>query len=136
MPYLVDTSYFVALKVADDTNHDRAEEIFADILDGKYLDLLTLDYVLDEAVTAVRRRTRRHDLAVEVADLIANSKYVTMEYVIRDDVVAALSAYRKYKDKLLSFTDWVQVKNIESHGYSGIVSFDSDFDKVGVPRIH
>ncbi len=135
MPYFVDTAFFVALKIADDDDHERAEEIFADVLENKYGALLASDYILDEAVTFVRRRTRNYDLAVEVIKMITNSKWVDLKYVTKEEVEAAVVAYKKYNDKDLSFTDWVSVKMIEFRGLHGIVSFDGHFDKVNVSRI-
>ena len=135
MPYFVDTSFFVALFNADDDNHSRAEEIFVEIGNGKYGKLKASDYVLDEAVTVARKRTRRHDIAVRVAEMISNSVWIDMVYVIKDEVIKALKEYRRYQDKELSFTDWVSVLQIRSRGWQGIISFDEDFDKVGMTRI-
>ncbi len=135
MPYFADTAFLVALKIADDYHHDRAEEIFADVLEDKYGTLLSSDYILDEAVTFVRSRTGRYDLAVDVIKMITKSKWIDMRYVTNDEVQAALAEYIKHDDKELSFTDWVSVKMIEFRGFHGIVSFDKDFDRVGIKRI-
>lgn len=132
---MVDSNYFVALKVAKDPYHGRAEEIFADIANGLYGKLFTCDYVLDEAVTAMRVRTGSHVLAMEVANMIMNSKYVEMLYVIKEEVEAAMASYRQFEDKELSFTDWVLAKQIEYRSYAGIISFDADFDAIGISRV-
>ncbi len=135
MPYFGDTSFFVSLKI-EDNNHKRAEEIFVDILAGKYGKIETSDYVLDEAVTVVRKRTKRYDLAVDISRMITRSVWVNMNYATRDEVDAALDAYIQHKDKDLSFTDWVLVKEIEFHGWHGIISFDKGFDTVQISRIY
>jgi predicted nucleic acid-binding protein len=136
MPYFVDTNFFVALINEDDDYHDRAEEIYVDILNSKYGKLFTSDYVLDEAITVMRVRTKKHDLAVRVGDMISSTVMIKMIYVIANEVFEALNEYKKHDDKDLTFTDWVLVRQIKGRGYHGIVSFDHHFDQVGIKRIH
>ena len=98
--------------------------------------LLTSDYVLDEAVTAMRVRTKSYDLAVRVGDMISKSVMINMTYAIKNDITEALNEYKNHKDKDLTFTDWVLVNQIKRKGCNGIISFDRHFDQVGIKRIH
>lgn len=131
----MDTSYFVALISAIDDNHARAEEIFVGINNGDYGKLRASDYVLVEAITVVRVRTRRHDLAVRVAEMISNSVMVDFITVTKEELQKALKDYKRKADKDLSIADWVSVAQIEMRGMHGILSFDSGFDQVSVKRI-
>ena len=71
----------------------------------KYNKLYTSNYVLDESVTHVLYRTKRHDYALRMLDLITNSRYITMLWVTEDVQNKAIFLFRKYTDKMLSITD-------------------------------
>ncbi len=120
----------------DDVHHGDAQRIFADCLGGRDPRFVTSDYILDEAATLIKRRTRRHEMAVKVIRMITESDWVTFEFVEEDTVEEAKDRYIKYDDKDLSFTDWVSVVHMDKKDYDGIVSFDEDFDGVGVNRIY
>ncbi len=132
---LVDTTVFAAFINKKDKDHARAQEIFSDIRNGSIVHPISNDYILDEAVTLVRRRTGRHDLAVSVADLIMRSRDITFTYVLKDDIQRAVEEYRKGSDKDLSFTDWISVCYIRKMGMKKIIAFDQHFDQVGIERI-
>lgn len=106
-----------------------------EINNGVYGKLRASDYVLVESITVVRKRTKRHDLAVRVAEMISNSVMVDFITVTKDELQRALKEYKKKSDKDLSIADWVSVAQIEMRGMHGILSFDSGFDQVGVKRI-
>ncbi len=135
MPYFIDTSFFVALKNKIDDFHGRAEEIVADILNDKIERPYCSDYILDEAITTVRSETKNHEKAVEIGNMIMNSKYVSMKRVENNIISKAFESYKQYKDKELSFTDWTCIHFIEQKGLSGIISFDHHFEQVGIPML-
>lgn len=91
--------------------------------------------VLDEAVTAVRRKTKNHSLAVRAAKMTSGSKMVTMSHVTKSQVSDALAEYRNHRNLDLSFTDWVITCQIREKGLHGIISFDEHFDDVKIARI-
>lgn len=136
MPYLVDTNFFIALLITDDAFHDDAQNILVDIQEGVYSKLYTSDYILDEAVTLIRRKTKRYDLAVQIADMISNSGYIEMMHITPQEVSHAILEYKNHNDKDLTFTDWVCVCQINAKGWHGIISFDSHFDQIDVKRIY
>ena len=133
--YLVDTGFFVAFLNEKDTHHEDAQRVFSECLGGRDPKLITTDYVLDEAVTLIRRRTGRHELAVKIIEMINDSDWVELEFVDKEVVKKAVSKYVEFEDKELSFTDWVSAVQIDEMGYGGIISFDSDFDGIGLDRI-
>ncbi|MFW6197096.1 MAG: type II toxin-antitoxin system VapC family toxin [Thermoplasmatota archaeon] len=133
--YLVDTGFFVAFLNEDDRHHGDAQRIFSECLGGRDPKFVTIDYVLDEAVTLIRRRTGSHELAVKMIEMIKDSEWVRLEFVDEEVVKKAISKYVEFEDKELSFTDWVSAVQIDEMGYDGIISFDSDFDGIGLDRI-
>ena len=133
---LIDTSAFAAFINKKDKDHKRAQEIFSDIRNGrKYVKPITNEFVLDETITLVRKRTKRHNLAVKIADFIMKTRNIDFQWVKEDDVEKALKDYRRYDDKDLSFTDWVLVSHIKRNGMKQIIAFDRHFDQVGLERI-
>jgi uncharacterized protein len=53
----VDSSAWLAVSDVRDGNHEAALEFHVDLLGGKAGRLLTSDYVLDETLTLMRRRS-------------------------------------------------------------------------------
>ena len=76
MRLFIDTGPFMALHNKRDKQHSDAVESFDKIRDGKtsYRKLYTSDYVLDEAVTGCRQRTRNHGLSVALGTLVLSSE--------------------------------------------------------------
>ncbi len=68
--------------------------------------------------------------------MITESQWVDLEFVNKDIVMKAKEMYIKYDDKELSFTDWISYVQIDENCYDGIISFDREFDKVGLNRKH
>ena len=78
MPYFADTSFFLALKNKKDEYHGKAEEIVNEILHGRMDRPYSSDYILDEAITLVRRELKNHKTAVEIGKMIISSKFINM----------------------------------------------------------
>ncbi len=135
MAHFADSSFFIALHNKSDDHHKEAQEIFLDIKDGKYGKLETSDYILDEGVTVTRQKTNDHNAAMNVGRMINDSVYTMMNRVVKAYIDDAFESYRRNPDKTLSFTDWVSYHMIQFRGLGGIISFDGDFDEVGVPRV-
>lgn len=68
--------------------------------------------------------------------MITESQWVDLEFINKDIVMKAKEMYIKYDDKELSFTDWISYVQIDKNCYDGIISFDREFDKVGLNRKH
>ena len=135
MPILIDTGFFVALGNKDDAHHEHADELLEDLLKGKWGTRITTDYILDEAITLVRRRLKNHKIAVEIGRMIINSKYINMVKVEKNMIEKAFESYEKYQDKDLSFTDWTSYHLIKQKSLGGIISTDHDFEKVGIKML-
>jgi len=133
--HFADSSFFVALLNKRDHHHKKAQEIFSDVLNGKYGKLVTSDYILDEGMTVTRQKTKDYEAAMKAGRMIKDSAYTKMTYIIKVYVEDAYKSYKEHTDKTLSFTDWTSYHVIKFKGLSGIISFDEDFDEVDIPRI-
>src|SRR5205807_8940199 len=90
-----------------DKQHSDAVESFDKIRDGKtsYRKLYTSDYVLDEAVTGCRRRTRNHELTVVLGTLILSSESMLILRVDENTFLEAWELYKSRREIPLSLTD-------------------------------
>jgi predicted nucleic acid-binding protein len=132
----IDTGAFVAYHNKDDKNHEKATEIFKDIAKDKfYTKLITSDYIIDEAVTTCRVRTKRHDLSVLLGETILNSESISTIKINEYIFSAAWELYKKYKDVDLSFTDCTIVIIMNLYDINQIFSFDEHFDVFKFSRI-
>jgi len=101
----------------------------------KYNRLYTSNYVLDESVTHILYRRKRHDHALRMLDLITNSRYITMLWVTDDAQNRAIFLFRKYTDQILSMTDCTSAVLMNDYGIDTIFTFDSDFKALGFKTI-
>ena len=134
MSVFIDTGVFYAHHDRDATRHDEAHAFFEALLDGKFGQPYTNDYVFDEVVTLTQRRTGTHDAARTIADRIRGvdpfPDVIALEFVDQAVFESALDVFETYADHSLSFTDAVSVAHCEAASIDQIASFDDDFDGV------
>jgi predicted nucleic acid-binding protein len=135
MTIFIDTGIFIALRNADDEQHQRSKELMKKALKAEYGRIYTSDYIIDEAVTTALVRTRRHDLAVDVGKYILESPRITKLWTNREIFELAWQKFKALKDKPLSFTDSTTLAHIQKNQIKKILSFDSGFDGL-VQRIY
>ena len=132
MSVFVDTGVFCAHHDVDADCHEDAVRVFDEILDGRYGQPYTSDYVLDEAITLTRARTGSFEAANSLAKRVCGTgpypAVVELCHTAPDDVTETLDIYRRYADHDLSFTDAMTIRLCESRGFDVVCSFDSDFD--------
>jgi len=128
MTIFIDTGIFIALRNADDEQHQRSKELMKKALKAEYGRIYTSDYIVDEAVTTALVRTRRHDLAVDVGKYILESPRITKLWTTREIFELAWQKFKALKDKPLSFTDCTTLAHIQKNQIKKILSFDSGFD--------
>jgi hypothetical protein len=128
MTIFIDTGIFIALRNADDEQHQRSKELMKKALKAEYGRIYTSDYIIDEAVTTALVRTRRHDLAVDVGKYILESPRITKLWTTREIFELAWQKFKAFKDKPLSFTDSTTLAHIQKNQIKKILSFDSGFD--------
>lgn len=128
MTVFVDTGIFVALRNAEDINHQKSKEIMQSTLKGDWGRIYTSDYIIDEAITTALVRTKRHDIAVDVGSYIIDSPRIIKIVVDNEIFNAAWLVFQNLKDKSLSFTDCTSIALSQKIGIKQILSFDSGFD--------
>ena len=130
MKLFLDTGAFVARLDKKDAHNKKAVATFEAIMSGelKYQRLYTSNYILNEAVTHVLYRTKIHQNAVKILDLITASKYIEMLWVTEEIQSEAIELFRKYNDQLISITDCTSAVLMEKNGIDSIFTFDTDFE--------
>lgn len=138
MSVLVDTGVIVAHLNQRDPRHDAARAAMKAVFAGRRGRAFASDYVLDEAVTLARRRTKSHAVAMSVADFILGRRdfrpFFEVLMVTGPVFRSALQVFERYHDKDLSFTDATSIALIEKRHIDHILTFDADFEGI-VPRI-
>jgi hypothetical protein len=127
----LDTGFFVAFHNSRDVNHKRAVELMEKLLEGEYGPIFTSDYIFDEAVTVAYVRTGRHDLAVDIGNLILgidHPKFVTILPIKEEIFENTWSIFTNYPKRGFSFTDCSSIALIRKLDIKSIVSFDRGFD--------
>jgi len=135
MAVFIDTGVFIALRNADDENHQRAKGLMKRALKAEFGKIFTSDYVIDEAITVALVRTGRHDLALDIGKYIIESPRIIKLWTTREIFETAWQKFQTLKDKHLSFTDCTTLAHIEKNNIKQILSFDSGFDGL-VQRIY
>jgi predicted nucleic acid-binding protein len=135
MAVFVDTSVWIAARNLDDVNHLRAKEILTSMLKGELGEIYTSDYILDEVVTLMLKRTKRLELAIEMGEYILKSPRIRKLRVTEEIFDDAWKKFKSLKGKLMSFTDCTSLVLMEKRGIEYIASFDSGFDGLA-RRIH
>lgn len=130
MAVFIDTGVFVALRNADDENHERSKELMRRALKAEFGRIYTSDYVIDEALTTALVRTRRLDLAVDIGRYIMESPRITKLWTTKEVFEIAWQKFMVLKDKTLSFTDCTTLAHMEKNGINQVLSFDSGFDGI------
>ncbi len=80
-------------------------------------------------------RRKRHDHALQMLDLIVDSRYITVLWVTNDVQNRAIFLFRKYTDQILSMTDCTSAVLTNDYGVDAIFTFDSDFKALGFKTI-
>ncbi|WP_436930125.1 type II toxin-antitoxin system VapC family toxin [Halosimplex halobium] len=134
MSVFLDTGLYYALQNEGSSRHEPARTAFDAVFRGRFGSAFTSEYVYDEAVTLVRKRTGRYDEAKTVGDrILGRDGYpdaVDFHFVSRAEFDFAVEAFDRYDDQPLSFTDATTVALVEAHDIDRVLAFDDDFDGV------
>ena len=133
MRLFIDTGPVTARYSKADVHHTDAVESFNNIGRGEthYQKLYTSDYVLDEAVTLCRRRTRSHKVSVELGEAILSSKSIVLLKVDGEVLEEAWEFYKNRSEIALSLTDCTTAVLAGKHGITDIFTYDADFQSLG-----
>ncbi|MFQ5759264.1 MAG: type II toxin-antitoxin system VapC family toxin [Candidatus Bathyarchaeia archaeon] len=127
MACLIDTAVFIAAYFPKEVHHQDAKEIITAIQTQQVRRALITDYILDETVTFIRKKTGA-EVSNIVLDTLLGSPNLDLLKVNKKHFEAGIAFFKRYDQ--LSFTDATTVAVMKDKGINLIYSFDSDFDTV------
>jgi uncharacterized protein len=125
----VDTGAWFALADRSDQHHDRAVDIYLNLL-RRYHHLTTTNLVVAETYIFIRRALG-HQSGIDFLQNIAASPRVIKlhsDSVLEEEAEGIL---QKYQDQDFSYTDAVSFAVMKQHGISKAFSFDQHFVTAG-----
>jgi uncharacterized protein len=128
--FFIDTGVFIGLYNLRDERHAQARALVEEALKGKLGAAYTSDYVLDEAVTYIKKKTSDPKFVTDLIDFIQNSGKIEILHINREVFASAKMCMEKYPSMPLSFTDWTIANLVEIKGIDYLLSFDSGFDSL------
>ncbi len=134
----VDTGPFIAYYSRRDQDHTTATTTFRKIAQGEtpYRKLYASDYILDEAITLCRARTRDHKLSVQLGTDLLTSKTIVLLNVDKAVLKGSWELYKQRGDIGLSFTDSTTAVLARTHGITDLYTYDhKDFNPLGFHTI-
>lgn len=128
MRLFLDTGPIVAYYNKRDRDHPTALRSFQKTYEKRtlYTKLYTSDYVLDEAITTCRARTRNHKLSVQLGTDLFSSKTIILLRVDEDALQQSWDLYKERSDVELSFTDCTIASLAKRHGITTIFTYDQE----------
>jgi predicted nucleic acid-binding protein len=129
----MDTSGWVALKHKGDTFWQTATTLHRALLTSgaRYV---TSNFVLDEAYTLLLHRAGHH-VAVELEEEIRASRLVTVIRITLEWEDEAWQMFKRYTDKMFSFTDCTSFVVMRLRGIWEAFTNDHNFEQVGYQRL-
>jgi len=123
-----DTSYLVALFRENDEKNARAVEMSRGINERVF----STFHVLSEFVTFISAKDG-NKAAYSAGTKIANSE-IAFVNTMSEDIAPSLEYIRKFPG--LSMCDAISAATMDKLAVKKILSFDSDFDRLGFERLH
>src|SRR4051812_1006232 len=102
----IDTSYLIAVEVADDQKHNIASRHWRALSETSSTTLVTSSYILVEVVTFLNNR-RLHPKAVELGNNLLSSRAINFIHVDEELLYEGWDYFQKHKDKTYSLTDCI-----------------------------
>ena len=123
----LDSSFIVAYKIENDSHHGKAVKIINEIVEGKHGEAVISDYIFDETITVVFRRSNMLSLAIEVGNELKDSIEI-----ITVDNLSFENSWKIFNDQdnKFSFTDCTIIDLMKRKDIKDIATFDEDFKKV------
>ena len=126
----LDTSYLLALEVANDQYHSAAVEHWSRVQDRGLPGLVTTSGVFTEVVTYLNSRNL-HAKAVEVGASLLESPSVQMVHEDEELLADAWQFFIRHADKRYSLTDCASFVLMQRLGLTTAFAFDHHFRQAG-----
>lgn len=132
MKVFIDTSAFVALLVDKETDHKTVAKKYHEYRQKRTI-LLTSDYILDELFTRLLY-FKQVDIKKYIQKLKESISKGEITVLRVDEALfeKALTAFLKFSDHKLSFTDVTSYTLLKDFSLDEIFTLDDDFKKVRV----
>ena len=128
----LDTSYLLALEIANDQNHRAAIRHWQQITKS-LPPLVTTSFILDEVVTYFNSRGY-HAKAVQVGNNLLTSPSVQFVHVDTALLFEGWSYFQQHEDKNYSLTDCISFVVMRRLNLSTALTFDKHFEQAGFAR--
>ncbi len=125
----VDSSYWIALELTDDQNHQAAQAHW-NSLDLADADLVTTSYVFDESVTFLNSRNA-HQTALNLGESMLLSPRIELIHVDEELFFDGWKMFQKYDDKGFSLTDCISFIVMKRYDIYTALAFDKHFVQAG-----
>jgi uncharacterized protein len=126
----VDSSAWLAISDVRDGNHSRALAFNTRLVSGFSGGLLTSDYVMDETLTLLRKRSGT-EIAKKLASGVERSSTLQLIWVTPAHYRAALDLFLNQRHTTWSFTDCTSFVIMRELKVRRAFTFDSDFFQAG-----
>jgi hypothetical protein len=126
--FFIDSCIFIGFYNIRDERHLEAKELIEEVFKGNLGAACTSDYVVDETVTLIKKKSSDPTIVSEAIDFIQNSRKIEILHINREVFASAKMCMEKYPSMPLSFTDWTIANLLESRKIDYLLSFDSGFD--------
>ncbi len=125
-----DTSFWVALQMRRDPNHDMARRLW----EADSAPVLVSNHVVGETWTFLRRRAG-HTAAVAFVDALERSRRVTVAQATPETESEAWRWLRRRDEREYSFVDAVSFACMRSRRIREALAFDGDFAAAGFVEV-
>ena len=133
MTVFLDTSYLLALELANDQNHAPAQAHWRSVAQQLPL-LVTTTYVFDETVTFFNSRGY-HAKAVQIGNNLLHSPSLQLIHVDEALFYEGWQFFERHQDKQYSLTDCISFVVMRQLGLDTVYTFDHHFTQAGFTQV-
>lgn len=127
MTSFVDTSFFFALAVADDRDHDRVRAVFEEFEAKRLQDLwLTTNHVVLETIR-LAKRVAGQDAAVAIGERLYSEQLARIHWTTPREEKDAFTYLARHHDQGYSPVDCISFVVMEAYGMREALTLDRHF---------
>lgn len=124
----LDTSFIIACKIENDHHHERSFLILEKIGNGEIGTPVISDYIFDEVVSVMLRKTKDLLLAEDLGVILKSSMRIIN--ITEEIFESAWQIFKEQKDTKFSFTDCTVLALMKEKSIKNLATFDKDFKRV------